>query len=114
MQRKKGLMEKGGGKSFFRRKIHRIKDEVLFLKSVISDPRTPKVSRWILSLALAYVLSPLDLVPDFIPVVGQLDDLIIVPILVLLALRIVPEQVILENRKRLMETPRHTQGGEET
>lgn len=75
-----------------------LREEVAFLKGVLSDPRTPRASKWLLTLALAYALSPLDLIPDFIPVVGHLDDLIVIPALVFLALRMVPREVISEHR----------------
>jgi len=75
-----------------------VKEEVTFLKEVLSDPRTPRASKWLLSLALSYALSPMDLIPDFIPIVGHLDDLIVIPALVFLALRMVPRKVISEHR----------------
>jgi uncharacterized membrane protein YkvA (DUF1232 family) len=52
------------------------------------------VGKWLLWLALAYALSPIDLIPDFIPVLGQLDDLIIVPVLLILALKFIPKEVL--------------------
>jgi uncharacterized membrane protein YkvA (DUF1232 family) len=60
------------------------------------DPRTPRVSKWLLGAAVAYLASPVDLVPDFIPILGQLDDLVIVPTLVWLATRLVPGDVVAE------------------
>jgi uncharacterized membrane protein YkvA (DUF1232 family) len=75
--------------------------EMAVLRAVYSDPRTPRVTRWLLGLALAYAISPIDLLPDFIPILGQLDDLIVVPALVFLALRLVPPEIYLEHRDRL-------------
>jgi uncharacterized membrane protein YkvA (DUF1232 family) len=60
------------------------------------------MARWLLGAAVAYALSPIDLIPDFIPVLGHLDDVLIVPLLVWLALRIVPAHVVAEHRSRLM------------
>jgi carbonic anhydrase len=51
-----------------------------------------------LSLALAYLAMPFDLIPDFLPFIGQLDDLVIIPAVVLLALRFIPKSLLLEHR----------------
>jgi uncharacterized membrane protein YkvA (DUF1232 family) len=56
----------------------------------VRDPRVPVMAKLLAGLALAYALSPIDLIPDFIPVLGQADDLILVPLLVRAALRLVP------------------------
>lgn len=84
----------------WRESAQAIRREAALLKACYADPRTPRAARWLLGLALAYALSPVDLVPDFIPVLGQLDDLLIVPVLVFLALRMVPKEVYLEHRRR--------------
>ena len=57
------------------------------------DPRTPWLARVLALLVAAYALSPIDLIPDFIPVLGYLDDLVIVPLGLLLVLRVVPDEV---------------------
>lgn len=67
---------------------------------VLKDPRTPRVAKWLLGAALAYLASPVDLVPDFIPGLGQLDDLLIVPGLVWLATRFIPRGVVAEYREK--------------
>ncbi len=58
-----------------------------------SDPRTPWHVRPILALLLAYALSPIDLIPDFIPILGQLDDLLILPLGLALCLRLLPPEM---------------------
>jgi uncharacterized membrane protein YkvA (DUF1232 family) len=68
---------------------------------VLKDPRTPRVSKWLLGVALVYLASPVDLVPDFIPVLGQLDDLVIVRGLVWLATRFIPHGVVAECREKV-------------
>jgi uncharacterized membrane protein YkvA (DUF1232 family) len=74
--------------------VKRIRREVRVWSLVLKDPRTPRVSKVLLGAALAYLVSPVDLVPDFIPVLGQLDDLVIVRGLVWLAMRSIPREVV--------------------
>lgn len=66
---------------------------------VLKHERTPRLAKILLGLAVAYTLMPFDIIPDFIPVVGHIDDLIIVPALVILALKLIPKDVIEECRK---------------
>jgi uncharacterized membrane protein YkvA (DUF1232 family) len=60
----------------------------------LKDPRTPGPVKFFLGLAVAYALSPIDFIPDFIPILGYLDDIVIIPLLVLLALRLTPKFMI--------------------
>ncbi|MGQ9858874.1 MAG: YkvA family protein [Thermodesulfobacteriota bacterium] len=86
--------------------VWKLKREAAVLKACCLDSRTPRAARWLLGLALAYALSPLDLVPDFVPFLGQLDDLVIVPLLVFLALSMVPKEVYLEHESRGCDQPK--------
>jgi len=70
----------------------------------MSHPRTPRSARWLLWLALGYLALPFDLIPDFIPVLGVLDDLFIVPGLIYLALKQIPDEVIREIRESEADT----------
>lgn len=72
--------------------------EIQVYRRVLADPRTPTRTRWLLGAAVAYALSPIDLIPDFIPVIGHLDDAIILPLLVWLALRSMPSALLAEHR----------------
>lgn len=77
--------------------IHRwaqaLKKQTLVVYFAARDPRTPWLVRLLALGVAAYALSPIDLIPDFIPILGYLDDLIIVPLGVALLLRLVPEDV---------------------
>lgn len=76
-----------------------LKREVEIYRSVMADPRTPWIARLLLGIAVGYLLLPFDLIPDFIPVIGHVDDLIVVPALVLLALKLIPEAVVQDCRR---------------
>jgi uncharacterized membrane protein YkvA (DUF1232 family) len=79
----------------------RIKTEIVVYQLVLRHERTPWLARILLGGALAYLLSPIDLIPDFIPVLGQLDDVLIVPGLVFTALRLIPRDVVDECRAKI-------------
>jgi uncharacterized membrane protein YkvA (DUF1232 family) len=63
---------------------------LLALWKLVRHPDTPRAPKWVALLVLAYALSPIDLIPDFIPVLGQLDDLLLVPLGIALAVRLTP------------------------
>lgn len=74
--------------------------EIRVYQMVMKDSRTPRLSKLLLGIAVGYLLLPFDIVPDFIPVIGHIDDAIIVPVLILLALRNVPSAVLNDCRLR--------------
>ncbi len=78
----------------------RIKREVHALVLATRDPRTPRYAKLVAIGVAAYALSPIDLIPDMIPVLGYLDDFLIVPGGIVLALRLVPAEVISDARMR--------------
>ena len=78
----------------------RLKTETLALYLAARDPRTPWYARLLVAGIAAYALSPIDLIPDFIPVLGYLDELVLLPLGIALALRLIPAQVMAEARER--------------
>ena len=82
----------------------RLRREIRVYQLVLQDSRTPRLAKWLLGFAVAYLLMPFYIIPDFIPVLGQLDDLIIVPLLILLALKLTPKEVIADCRLRAGES----------
>ena len=75
-----------------------LKQEFAVYRLVLKHPETPFIAKIFLGLAVAYLLLPFDLIPDFIPVLGQLDDVIIIPILLYIALFFIPQAIILQCR----------------
>ena len=71
----------------------------------LKDPRVPLAPKIILAVTVAYALSPIDLIPDFIPFLGQLDDLILVPLGIALAVRLVPPKVFKDNLAKAKKRP---------
>ena len=69
------------------------------------DPRTPTAASWLIVCVVVYALSPIDLILDFIPVIGYLDDLILLPLGIALALRMIPPEVMAECRDRARFEP---------
>jgi len=78
----------------------RLKGEVAALAYAQRHPDTPRVAKVVALCVVAYALSPIDLIPDFIPVLGLLDDLILLPLGLYLAVQLVPERVMAEARER--------------
>jgi len=76
----------------------RLKHDVVALWIAARDPRVPWYAKALAGAVAAYALSPIDLIPDFIPVLGYLDDLLIVPAGIWLAVRLVPPSLMLEFR----------------
>lgn len=77
----------------------RVKRDVVALWLAARDPRVPLLPKVIAGMVAAYALSPIDLIPDFIPILGYLDDVIIVPLGIVLAVRLIPNYLMVELRK---------------
>lgn len=89
----------------------RLKSDLAALGIAARDPRTPWYVRAFALLVVAYALSPIDLIPDFVPVLGYLDDLLLVPLGLWLALRLVPPEVLRDARERAAEQGRGGRSG---
>jgi uncharacterized membrane protein YkvA (DUF1232 family) len=74
--------------------------EVYTLYFACRDPRTPWYAKAVAACVVAYALSPIDLVPDFVPVLGYVDDLVLIPMGVALVLKLIPEDVLADARQR--------------
>jgi len=81
-----------------RRWARALERDVLALWLAARDPRVPWYAKVVAAAVAAYALSPVDLIPDFVPVLGYLDDLVIVPLGILLAVRLVPADLMAEFR----------------
>ena len=92
-----------------------LKRDVVALWLATGDPRVPFAAKLVAAITAAYALSPIDLIPDFIPVLGLLDDLILLPAGIWLALRLIPPDVMTDLRRaageRLARAPSSWTGG---
>ncbi|MER8827268.1 YkvA family protein [Mesorhizobium sp. M0938] len=92
-----------------KRRARDIKLDVVALWFAARDPRVPWSAKLVAGMVAAYALSPIDLIPDFIPVLGYLDDLIIVPLGVILAIKLIPPPLMDEFRARAAALERRPQ-----
>jgi len=89
----------------WRSAVRALKRDIFALVYAYRDPRTPWLARFVTLGVVAYALSPLDLIPDPIPVLGYLDDLILLPLGILLCLRLIPPGVMADARRRVDARP---------
>ena len=85
-----------------------LKREVKALSIAARDPRTPWYAKLLAGGIIAYALSPIDLIPDPIPVLGYLDDLVLLPVAILLLLRLIPDEAMRDARSRADDAPMMT------
>ena len=78
--------------------IRQLPHFVRLLFGLVTDPRVAMVDKLLVFGAIAYIVTPIDLIPDFIPVLGQLDDLVVVPLGLALAIRLIPKHLFAEHR----------------
>ena len=80
-------------------KAKQLKSETQVLIIVYKDKRTPLLAKVLIGITIGYLLSPIDLIPDFIPVFGLVDDVIIVPLLIVASIKLIPSDVLNEARE---------------
>jgi uncharacterized membrane protein YkvA (DUF1232 family) len=84
-------------------KAKALKVELTAVYLSMKDKRTPLFGKILIFITISYALSPIDLIPDFIPVLGYLDDLIIIPLLLTASIKLIPKDVLAENRVKARE-----------
>ena len=82
----------------WRKRVRALKTDTYALFLAARDPRVPWYAKAIAGLTVAYAVSPIDLIPDFIPVLGHLDDLVLIPLGLALAARMIPPAILAEHR----------------
>jgi len=80
-----------------------LKNEVLALSLALKNRRTPLLAKILIGLTVSYALSPIDLIPDFIPVLGYVDDLIVLPALIAISIRLIPPAILADCRARVKD-----------
>ena len=92
----------------------RVRRDVLALYLAARDPRVPWYAKAMAALVAAYAFSPIDIIPDFIPILGYLDDLILLPLGIVIVIRLIPEDVMADLRRqaeeRMLTRPRSAVG----
>jgi len=82
----------------WQQRVRNLKQDVVAIAFAVRDPRVPWYTKAVGVCVVAYALSPIDLIPDFVPVFGYLDDLVLVPLGLLLVLRLIPADILAEHR----------------
>ena len=77
----------------------KLKTDIPAIFLALKDEETPSSAKIIAAITVAYTLSPIDLIPDFVPILGYLDDVILLPALVALTVRLIPKEIMERNRK---------------
>jgi uncharacterized membrane protein YkvA (DUF1232 family) len=78
-----------------------LKREIKIYQLVLKDKRTPLLGKVFLGLAVGYFFLPFDIIPDFIPLLGYIDDVVIIPTLIFIALKFIPPSIVQEYREKV-------------
>lgn len=84
----------------WKERVKSLKQETFTLYLAYRDPRVPWYAKALALLVVGYALSPIDLIPDFIPILGYLDDLVLIPLGIMLVIRLIPAEVLAECRQK--------------
>jgi len=86
--------------SKWKEKISNLKNDIITLYLAFKDPRISILPKIIIGLTVSYALSPIDLIPDFIPVIGYLDDLLLLPLGIIISIKLIPNEILNELREK--------------
>lgn len=89
--------------------LKRLKQDLVAVYFAMLDPRTPWYAKALAAIVVGYAVSPIDLIPDFIPILGYLDDALLLPLGILLCLKLIPKTVMVDSRIKA-ETPFRIEG----
>lgn len=84
-------------------KVKKLKEQSLVLYYSYKNPKLPLWKKIFVGMVIGYLFSPIDLIPDFIPIIGYLDDLIIVPLGISISLKLIPKDILDESRRKVQE-----------
>ncbi len=87
----------------FKQRVRELKSETFALYLAARHRSTPWYAKLLVAVVVAYAFSPIDLIPDFVPILGYVDDLILVPLGIVLAVRLIPSAVMAECRSRAVQ-----------
>ena len=88
-----------------RQKAKSLKTEIAAIYYAYQNPKVKLLPKIIILFTVGYALSPIDLIPDFIPILGYLDDLIIIPALIALSIKLIPKEIMDESRNKARKEP---------
>lgn len=89
----------------WKKRAQKLKSEIYALCLAYRDPRVPWYGKLLAATIIGYALSPIDLIPDFIPFLGLLDDLVLLPFGIMLLIKIIPEEILAEYREKAKAEP---------
>jgi uncharacterized membrane protein YkvA (DUF1232 family) len=89
----------------FKIKVKNLKNEIIAIYYAYQHPKIPILPRIVILFTLGYALSPIDFIPDFIPILGYVDDFLILPVLITLSIKLIPTEIMEESRKKAAKQP---------